>query len=94
MSQARIYQPTKTAMQSGVAGAKNWVLEFEYDNERFIEPLMGWTASKDLQQQVILHFKTKEEAIKYAEKHQISYMLYKPNQKIVKPKSYSDNFMK
>ena len=42
---ARIYQPARTAMQSGQAQTKLWRLEFEPEMAKRIEPLMGWSAS-------------------------------------------------
>ncbi len=60
---ARIYKPAKTAMQSGHAKTKDWVIDFEPEEPRRIEPLMGWTASSDMKQQLRLRFPTKEEAI-------------------------------
>ncbi len=63
---ARIYRPSRTATQSGLARAKHWVLEFEPAAPLQIEPLMGWTSSGDMKSQVRLNFATKEEAIAYA----------------------------
>ena len=68
MTSARIYKPPKSAMQSGAARSKLWLLEFEPDRPREIEPLMGWTSSSDTRQQVRLRFDSKEEAIAYAER--------------------------
>src|SRR6266576_625865 len=62
---ARIYKPAKTAMQSGAAKTKEWVLEYEPEQPRQIEPLMGWTSSGDMRQQVQLRFESPEEAIAY-----------------------------
>ena len=45
---ARIYKPAKTAMQSGTAKTKDWVLDYEPEQPREIEPLMGWTSSGDM----------------------------------------------
>ena len=42
---ARIYQPAKTAMQSGTAKTTTWVLEFAPASAREVDPLMGWTSS-------------------------------------------------
>ena len=39
---ARIYKPTKNAMQSGKARTKQWVLEYEQETARTVDPLMGW----------------------------------------------------
>ena len=66
---ARIYKPAKTAMQSGTAKTKEWVLDFEPEQPRPVEPLMGWTSSGDMRQQVRLRFDTKEEAMAYCERH-------------------------
>jgi hypothetical protein len=89
---ARIYRPTKTAMQSGRANTKEWVLEFESEAAREIEPLMGWTASRDMKQELHLEFDTKEQAIAYAGREGIPYQLIEPKVRRPKPKSYSDNF--
>jgi hypothetical protein len=89
---ARIYQPAKTAMQSGKLRTKKWVLEFEPERAREIEPLMGWTASSDMRQQVSVDFDTMEEAVAYAEKNAITFQIYEPHQPAAKAKSYSDNF--
>ena len=69
---ARIYQPARSAMQSGEA-KDNWLLEYEPEKPREIEPLMGWTSSSDMRSQVKLKFDTKEEAIAYAERNGIAY---------------------
>jgi hypothetical protein len=89
---ARIYQPARTAMQSGKARTKKWVLEYEPEHPREIEPLMGWTASADMRQQVSLDFDTMEEAVAYAKAHAIPYQVFEPHKPVPKTKSYSDNF--
>ena len=89
---ARIYQPTRSAMQSGKARTKKWVLEYEPEQPREIEPLMGWTASSDMRQQIILDFDNKDEAVNYARAHNIPYQLFEPHEPAPKAKSYSDNF--
>jgi hypothetical protein len=89
---ARIYKPAKTAMQSGPARTKEWVLEFEPEEPREIDPLMGWTSSRDTKSQLHLTFDSKEEAIAYAERNGIPYRLEEPKPKSVVRKSYADNF--
>ena len=89
---ARIYKPAKTAMQSGTAKTKSWVLDFEPSEPKEVEPLMGWTASGDTRQQVRLRFDTKEEAIAYCERNAIPYQLFDPKQPARRFMSYSDNF--
>jgi hypothetical protein len=89
---ARIYLPARSAMQSGQAKDK-WVLEYEPEEPRWIDPLMGWTGSGDMKSQVKLRFDTKEEAIAYAQRNGIAYRLEEPKPKARKVLSYSDNFL-
>ncbi len=90
---ARIYQPAKTAMQSGRGNSDRWVLEFEATAARRIDPLMGWTSSDDTKaNQVRLNFETKESAVKYAESRNIPYTLAETPEASPVPKAYSDNF--
>lgn len=89
---ARIYRPAQTATQSGPARSKLWVLEFEPQVPRRIEPLMGWTSSNDMLSQVRLSFASKEEAIAYADRHSLSYRVEEPKPDSRKVLSYSDNF--
>jgi len=88
----RIYRPSKTAMQSGQAGTQEWVMEFEPEARRELDPLMGWTSSRDTREQVRIAFDTQEEAVAYAEREGYAYTVQQPHQRIVRPKSYSDNF--
>jgi NADH dehydrogenase ubiquinone Fe-S protein 4 len=92
MITARIYRPSRTTTQSGVARAKFWILEFEPVAPRQIDPLMGWTSSRDMRSQVRLEFATKEEAVAYAEKNGLRYRIEEPNPVSRKILSYSDNF--
>ena len=78
---ARIYQPAKTAMSSGTARTKSWVLEFVPDIPRSVDPLMGWTSSSDTQAQVQLRFATKEEALDYAKAHGIDAIVTQPKKR-------------
>jgi hypothetical protein len=89
---ARIYKPAKTAMQSGLAKTKAWVLDFEPEAPRTVEPLMGWTSSGDMRQQVHLRFPSKEEAIAYCGRHGIAYQVFEETPHIRRGISYSDNF--
>ena len=89
---ARIYKPAKTAMQSGTAKTKEWVLDYEPEQPREIEPLMGWTSSGDMRQQVQLRFDTSEEAIAYCERHGIAYQVFEHKSSTRRGISYADNF--
>ena len=88
---ARIYQPARNAMQQGMA-PRDWVLEYERDQSRVIEPLMGWTSSGDTKAQLRLSFATKEEAVAFATRHGIAFHLEQPQKTTVRPKSYAENF--
>jgi hypothetical protein len=89
---ARIYKPSKSAMQSGTAKTKDWVLEFEPASARTPDPLMGWTSTTDMRGEVRLSFETDAEAIAYAQRHGIPFQVTepKPRRKIIK--AYADNF--
>ena len=89
---ARIYQPPKNAMQSGRAATHEWVLEFAPASPRRPDPLMGWIGSADTQPQVRLQFATRDEAIAYADRHDLAYDVELPRERRVKPKAYADNF--
>ena len=77
---ARIYKPAKTAMQSGHAKTKDWVLDYEPEEPRVVELLMGWTSSGDMKSQLRLRFATKEEAVAYCERHGIPYQVAEAKQ--------------
>jgi hypothetical protein len=89
---ARIFKPAKTAMQSGFAQTKGWLLEYEPDAPRAVEPLMGWTSSGDMKSQIRLSFDTREEAIAYAERNGIPYSVMEPSPRKHIRKAYADNF--
>lgn len=93
MSVARIYRPAKTAMQSGRARTKNWIIDFEPRAAKRPDRLMGWIGSQDMQaDEVRLKFATKEEAIAFADRHGIDYQLQETHERDIRPKSYADNF--
>ncbi len=89
---ARIFKPSRTAMQSGKAKTTFWQLEFEPDAPRVVEPLMGWTSSTDMKSQVRLRFATQEEAVAYCERHGIPYQVLDTHEPARRPMAYSDNF--
>ena len=91
---ARIFRPTKSAMSSGQAKSRDWVLEFVNDSGRDIDPLMGWTSSSDTQAQVRLRFPTKEAALDYARDHGIDAVVTEPKTRKanVRPRGYGENF--
>ena len=89
--QVRIFKPAKTAMQSGMANTHEWVLETE-PSRKEIDPLMGWTSSRDTMGQVRLFFATLEEAKAHAERNGWQYTVELPHSRTVRPKAYADNF--
>lgn len=91
---ARIYKPAKTAMSSGMAKTHSWVLEFAPATAREVDPLMGWTSSSDTQAQVRMRFKTKEEAMEYAQEHWIDAEVFEPKKRKanIRPGGYGENF--
>ena len=93
MKKAKIYKPTKTAMQSGNRNTRKWILEFD-TLDTGIDPLMGWETSKDTMSEVKLEFTTKDEAINYAKKNNVKYYIVEPQKRKIIKKSYSDNFLK
>ena len=88
---ARIYQPPKSAMQSGRANTE-WLLTYDSESPERPEPLMGWIGGGDTQAQVRLSFPTKEDAIAYADRNAIPYDLELPRERRVRPRAYADNF--
>jgi hypothetical protein len=91
-SRARIFRHPKTAMQSGMAGTHEWVLEFEPSEARRADPLMGWSGSADTQAQLRLKFATRDEAVAYAERGGLTFEVELPRERKITPKAYADNF--
>ncbi|MDG4647989.1 ETC complex I subunit [Roseibacterium sp. SDUM158017] len=91
---ARIYRPAKSAMSSGMAKTREWVLEFASESPRQIDPLMGWTSSSDMNSQVRLHFDTLEAAKDYAADHGIDAVVVQPKTRKpnIRPRGYGENF--
>jgi len=55
---------------------------------------MGWETSSDTLEEVILKFSSKEQAVEYAKKNNITYTIIEPKKKEFVIKSYADNFLK
>jgi hypothetical protein len=91
---ARIFKPAKTAMSSGTAKTRDWVLEFVSETPREIDPLTGWTGSRDMQAQVKLRFESQEEAEDYARDRGIEYVVLRPQGRKANLRSggYGENF--
>lgn len=89
---ARIFRPAPNAMQSGEGNSRRWQLVNEPATAREIEPLMGYTSSRDTETQVKLSFDTLEEAEAYAQRAGIPYRIETPHDATPKRTVYSDNF--
>ena len=89
---ARIFRPTRTAMQSGNAAAEKWVLEYEPELRPAADPLMGYTSTADMRRQIRLEFDTQEEAVLYARRNGIPFSIQEAKDPAPKKLSYSDNF--
>lgn len=92
MPKVRIYRPAKTAMQSGYGRTKDWVVEFVPEARQQVDRLMGWTGHGDTRQQLRLRFATQKEAIAYADKNGLDYVLSRQRERKLSHKSYADNF--
>ena len=92
MAHARIYRPSKSAMQSGRAQTRQWVLEYEPATPRAPDPLMGWSSAADTLNQIHLRFATLEEAKAFADKRGLDYAVETPHEPRFTPKSYAENF--
>jgi hypothetical protein len=92
MTQARIYQPAKNAMQSGRAHTGKWFLEFAPNDPKRLDPLMGWIGSQDTLGQIKLEFDSKDEAVTYAKKNNLKFTVQMSMKRRIRPKSYSANF--
>ena len=93
MKKAKIYKPSKTAMQSGLKKFDKWIIEYVTDDPG-INPLMGWESSTDTYSELKLEFSTRELAIEYAKKNNINFEVIEPNKRKITLKSYADNFTK
>jgi len=91
MARARIYRPSKSAMQSA-SGARKWLLEYEPATRRDPDPLMGWSSARDTLNEVQLRFDSLDEAVAFANKHGLDYTIIEPQPRTPKVKSYADNF--
>ncbi len=89
---ARIYCPTKNAMQSGLKNTRQWVLEYISEQGKSLDPLMGWSGGSEMAGQIHLKFISKEEAISYAKRNGIAYEVTEPKTRTRKIKSYADVF--
>ena len=79
-------------MQSGMGNTRKWVLEYNAEEARTLDPLMGWTSSSDMAGQIHLKFESKDEAISYAKRNNIAFDVIELKARKVRIKSYADVF--
>ena len=89
---AKIYRPARNAMQSGTAGGKDWLLEFESETPRTVDPLMGWISNADTNSQLRMWFATREDAIEFAKREGIPFQVTETREPKRIIKAYADNF--
>ncbi len=91
---ARIFQPARNAMTSGMGKSRVWILEFAADAAREVDPLMGWTGSGDTQSQVRLTFDSRAAAEDYAKAHGIDAQVFEPHKRRanIRAGGYGENF--
>ena len=93
MKKAKIYKPSKTAMQSGTKKYNKWIIEYITEKPG-INPLMGWESSTDTLTELKMEFSTKALAIEYAKKNKINFEVIESKVRKIIKKSYADNFTK
>ncbi|VDC00685.1 unnamed protein product [Peniophora sp. CBMAI 1063] len=91
----RIYQPTRNTMQSGPGKSSKWRIDWDIlsGSGRWENPLMGWASSADYMQGTRMNFRTKEDAVHFAEKQGWDYYVQQPEVKRVPPKNYAENYL-
>ncbi len=92
MPDVRIFQPAKTAMQSGRGNTRKWLLEYAPAGPQRADPLMGWIGSSGTLGQIRMKFDNRDDAVAFAERNQLSFSVSEPRKRRIKPKNYSDNF--
>jgi hypothetical protein len=95
LTNASIYKPAKTATQSGDWHGHQWRMDWDIlsKGHRWENPLMGWQSSADFMQGTHMNFKSKEDAIRFAEKQGYEYFVQEPNSRRIIPKAYANNFL-
>ncbi|KAL3960533.1 hypothetical protein ACCO45_005650 [Purpureocillium lilacinum] len=74
---------------------ERWRMDWDIlpKGHRWENPLMGWQSSADFMQGTHINFKSKEDAIHFAEKQGYEYFVQEPNSRKFTPKAYANNFL-
>jgi len=89
---AKIYRPDRNAMQSGTAKSQEWMLEFDSETPRTVDPQIGWIGNAATNSQVRLTFPTRDEAIEFARRNGIPFQVTETREPKRIIKAYADNF--
>ena len=89
-----IFQPSKSAMQSGIAKSDKWCLSNSQTNESFMNSVFCWTGSSNSEKHLTLFFDTLESAVRYAESQKLDFEIIEKKKRRIIKKSYSRNFIK
>eukprot|EP01116_Phalansterium_solitarium_P004343 TRINITY_DN15334_c0_g1_i1.p1 TRINITY_DN15334_c0_g1~~TRINITY_DN15334_c0_g1_i1.p1 ORF type:complete len:185 (-),score=8.68 TRINITY_DN15334_c0_g1_i1:108-593(-) len=90
---ATIFRIGRFVGQAGSRGADEWRIEFNRE-DKVTYDLMGWTGTADPLTYVRMDFPTKDDAVRFAERNGLNFVVEKdPNEGVVKKRrSYADNF--
>ena len=89
----KIYKPVKSAMQSGKARSKKWLVELlEEENVRHLDPLMNWVSVDNTLSELHFEFAHKEDAINFAKSRGFEFVVVEPEMAKMQKKSYAENF--
>ena len=89
-----IFQPSKSAMQSGIGKSDKWCLSNSVANKSFINSIFCWTGSSNSEKNLTLFFDTLESAVRYAESRKLDFEVIETKKRKIIKKSYSSNFIK
>ncbi|KAH9841653.1 NADH-ubiquinone oxidoreductase 21kDa subunit [Rhodofomes roseus] len=91
----RIFQYSRSTTQSGDAKSSRWRIDWDIlpGGGRWENPLMGWASSADYMQGTRIGFRTKEDAIHFAEKQGWDYYVQQPEVKVRPVKNYAENYL-
>jgi NADH dehydrogenase (ubiquinone) Fe-S protein 4 len=90
---AVIFRPPRSAMQAGFANTKQIRLEFDNAEPRWQNGVLGWTASRDAVQGIVLRFASVVRAVDYCRRMGFKYEVRDDiAEGPLVPKLYADNF--
>ncbi|EDR13375.1 uncharacterized protein LACBIDRAFT_148506, partial [Laccaria bicolor S238N-H82] len=91
----RVYQACRNTMQSGSGKSNRWRIDFDNlpGGGRWENPLMGYSSSADYMQGTRLTFRSKEDAVHFAEKQGWDYYVQTPTVERIPPKNYAENYV-